>query len=94
MDVVIETGVTVAVADDGVLCLVSPDGAPYFYTPAATAMWIVLRRNFGSVRDAATTLAQAWEADSSAVRLLIEQQVGDWQEVGLVSTSTVRSRPI
>ncbi|MET8565677.1 hypothetical protein ABZV75_35895 [Streptomyces flaveolus] len=81
---------TVAIAQDGVLCLRSSDGEAYSYTPAATAMWIALRRSYGSVQEAATTLAAAWATDNSVVRELIEQQVCEWQEAGLVRASAVR----
>ncbi|MET8564053.1 hypothetical protein ABZV75_27075 [Streptomyces flaveolus] len=93
MDVVFETGVTVTIAQDGVLRLGSCDGKAYSYAPEATAMWIALHRSFGSVQDAATALAAAWETDSSVVRELIEKQVCEWQEAGLVRATAVRLGP-
>ncbi|MEU2228098.1 hypothetical protein [Streptomyces sp. NPDC018347] len=92
MDVVFRTEVTVAIAEDGVLGLGSPDGEEYFYPPPATAVWIALRASLGSVRDATGTLATAWETDGSVVRELIERHVRVWREAGLVRTPVACSR--
>lgn len=92
MHMMIEAGVTVGVAEDGVLCLVSCDGAPHFYSPAATGMWIALRRSGGNLESAAAALQSAWGVDSAEIRLLIEEQVGSWERDRLVRTLSCAPR--
>ncbi|MFF3909701.1 hypothetical protein ACFYZJ_27835 [Streptomyces sp. NPDC001848] len=87
MNIVIEAGVTAGIAEDGALTLLSPHGAPYFYAPEASAMWIALRQHGGNVRAAAAVLGSAWGVDVSAVRRLLQEQVTDWQRAGLVKSS-------
>ncbi|MEV5956148.1 hypothetical protein AB0M11_20645 [Streptomyces sp. NPDC051987] len=87
MNIVIEAGVTAAIAEDGALTLLSPHGAPHVYAPEASAMWIALRQHRGNVGDAAAVLGSAWDADVWAVRRLLQEQVTDWQRAGLVRTT-------
>ncbi|POX57934.1 hypothetical protein C3492_40675 [Streptomyces sp. Ru62] len=87
MNIVIEAGVTAGIAEDGALTLLSPQGAPHFYAPEVSAMWIALRQHGGNVRAAAAMLGSAWDADVSAVRRLLQEQVTDWQRAGLVKTT-------
>ncbi|ALO99604.1 hypothetical protein SHL15_8665 [Streptomyces hygroscopicus subsp. limoneus] len=87
VNIVIEAGVTAGIAEDGALTLLSPQGAPHFYAPEASAMWIALRQHGGDVRAAAAVLGSAWNADVSAVGRLLRKQVTDWQRAGLVKAS-------
>jgi hypothetical protein len=87
VNIVIETGVTAGIAEDGALTLLSPHGAPHVYGPEASAMWIALRQHGGNVRAAAAVLGSAWDADVSAVHRLLQEQVTDWQRAGLVKIS-------
>jgi hypothetical protein len=84
VNIVVVAGVAAGIAEDGALTLLSPDGAPYSYPPEASAMWIALRQLGGDLRAASTALGDAWEADASMVRRLMEEQVSDWQQAGLV----------
>ncbi|WP_307804919.1 hypothetical protein [Streptomyces sp. VRA16 Mangrove soil] len=69
------------------LTLLSPHGVPYFYAPEASAIWIVLRQSGGDLACAAAELGDAWGADVSYVRRMMEQHVADWRRAGLVQTS-------
>jgi hypothetical protein len=87
VNIAITAGVTAGITETGVLTLLSPHGAPYFYAPEASAIWIALRQSGGDVHAAAAELQPAWEADVREVRQLIERYATAWQEAGLVCTS-------
>jgi hypothetical protein len=88
VNIVVEAGVTAGIAEDGVLTLLSPHGAPYFYAPEASAIWIALRQSGGNLLEAASELGAACETNVSDVRRLVEEQVIDWQRAGLVKADT------
>ncbi|MFE9445132.1 PqqD family peptide modification chaperone [Streptomyces sp. NPDC006602] len=89
MNIAITAGVTAGITESGVLTLMSPHGAPYFYAPEASAIWIALRQSGGDVHAAAAELAAACEVDVREAHQLIEQYVTVWQQAGLVCTSIV-----
>jgi hypothetical protein len=89
VNIAITAGVTAGITESGVLTLMSPDGAPYFYAPEASAIWIALRQSDGDVHTAAAELKAAWETEAREVRSLIEQYVAMWQQAGLVCTLIV-----
>ncbi|MEU1366578.1 hypothetical protein ABZ454_10620 [Streptomyces sp. NPDC005803] len=90
MNIEIEAGVTAGIAEDGALTLLSPQGAPYFYAPEASAIWIALRQSGGDLRAAAAEVGAACGTDVAEVRHLMEEQVLDWQRAGLVKVSSAR----
>ncbi|MCX2925133.1 hypothetical protein [Streptomyces sp. NEAU-W12] len=63
------------------------------YTPAATAIWMVLREYDGDLKAAAERLAHEWSSDVAAVRAAMEARVADWQNVGLVTTQHADGPP-
>jgi hypothetical protein len=87
--IAIGAGVTAGIAEDGTLTLLSPHGAPYFYAPEASAVWIALRQSRGDLCAAAEELGAAWGADAAQVAQLMRKQVSDWQGAGLVTTSSL-----